>query len=304
MNCSLPRRAFLQHAAVLAAGAALERGRAWAVSGGEARGGGGTANAARLGWRLGVHAYSFRQFSLHEAIAKTAALGLRHLGAYPTQALGPGRPGVQVSAALSAADRRELRQRLADARIALVHYGVCGFDRGVEQFRAEYDFAAELGVEAILAEPPEDAFDALEALCEEYRIDLAIHNHPEKAKNSRFWHPRIVLQHCAGRSRRFGACADTGQWARSDLDPVACLRQLEGRLLALHIKDMNQPGMKGHCVPLGQGGSDVRGMLAEVRRQEARPVFMIEYEFNWNDNLGDIAECVRFFDATAAALAG
>jgi hypothetical protein len=36
-------------------------------------------------------------------------------------------------------------------------------------------------------------------MCEEYGINLAIHNHAEGA--SRYWHPREVLEVCEGRSK-------------------------------------------------------------------------------------------------------
>ena len=300
MDRLLDRRSFIKGAGLFAAGIGLTPSES--VAGPVTRAKNAAPEVDRLGWRLACHSYSFRQFSLREAITKTASLGLRHIGSYPTQILSPEQPGVQVTAALPAGIRREIKQWLADAGLALVHFGVCGFDQGVDGFRAVFDFAAELGIEAIIAEPPETAFDALERLCDEYRIDLAIHNHPEKAKNSRYWHPDIVMKHCSGRSRRIGACADTGQWARSNLNPVECLRKLEGRLLASHFKYMNELGPRGHCVPLGAGVCDVRGMLATVHRQRARPVFAIEHEFNWSNNLPEIAESVRYFNAAAAAL--
>lgn len=302
MNRIIDRRSFIKTTGLLAAGGGLTSLEL--VAGTIKRAPDATPRAAKLGWRLACHSFSFKLFTLREAIAKTASLGFRYMGAYPTQPLSPEHPGVLVTAALPAGHRREIKRWLDDAGLSLVHFGVCGFDQGKNDFRPVFDFAAELGVEAILAEPPFESFDALERLCDEYRIDLAIHNHPEYAKNSRFWHPDIVMKHCAGRSRRIGACADTGLWARTGLNPLECLRKLEGRLVASHFKDMSELGRKGHCVPLGRGVCDVRSMLAEVRRQKARPVFAIEHEFNWSDNLPEIAESAAYFEAVVVGLHG
>jgi sugar phosphate isomerase/epimerase len=299
---SLHRRTFLKTAGIVAAGLGLSRFESVAAS--ATRPANVAPNAERLGWRLACHSFSFKLFTLREAIRKTASLGFRYMGAYPTQPLSPEHPGVLVTAALPAGHRREIKRWLDDAGLSLVHFGVCGFDQGADGFRAAFDFAAELGIESFIAEPPEDAFDALERLCDEYRIDLAIHNHPEFAKNSRYWHPDIVMKHCSGRSKRIGACADTGLWARTGLNPLECLRKLEGRLVAKHFKDMSELGRKGHCVPLGRGVCDVRGMLAEVQRQKARPVFAIEHEFNWSDNLPEIAESAAYFEAVVVGLHG
>ena len=44
-----------------------------------------------------------------------------------------------------------------------------------------------------MSEPPEGAFDVIEKLCEEYKINVAIHNHP---KPSRYWDSDTVLKVC------------------------------------------------------------------------------------------------------------
>ena len=35
-----------------------------------------TSSADKLGWQLAVHSYSYRKFSIYDAIDKTAALGV------------------------------------------------------------------------------------------------------------------------------------------------------------------------------------------------------------------------------------
>lgn len=300
MKHPLDRRSFLKTTGLLTAGFSLAGLRSFAAPTAPARS--ATPAADQLGWRLGICTYTFRNFSLYESIEKTAALGLRYLGAYPSQRLDAAQPDLIVGETLPAAARRELKRRLDAAGVKMVHFGVCGFDQGRDRFRAVFDLAAEFGVEAIPTEPPEDAFDALEKLADEYRIDLAIHNHPEFQKGSRYWNPDIVLKICSGRSKRIGACADTGHWARTGLNPIECLRKLEGRLLAVHLKDVDKLERKGHCVPYGTGVCDVKGMLAEFHRQGAKPAFVVEHEYNWADNLAEIAQSAAYFDATVAAL--
>ena len=45
----------------------------------------------------------------------------------------------------------------------------------------DIDFAHEMGVRTLVAEPPAEAFDVIEKLCEEYQINLAVHNHPTRS---------------------------------------------------------------------------------------------------------------------------
>ncbi|MHC4099248.1 MAG: hypothetical protein ACYSU3_24725 [Planctomycetota bacterium] len=42
-------------------------------------------------WRLGMQAYTFKEFTFYEAVDKTRALGLRYIEAYPGQRLSPHR---------------------------------------------------------------------------------------------------------------------------------------------------------------------------------------------------------------------
>ena len=158
-----------------------------------------------------------------------------------------------------------------------------------------------MGIETIVSEPPFDAFDVIEKLCDEYQINVAIHNHPEP---SRYWNYETVLEHCKGRTKRIGACADTGHWMRSGINPLVAIQKLEGRIISFHFKDLNKYGRQGaHDVPWGTGKADVEAILKEVHRQGVKAVFSIEYKHNWLNSVPEIAQCVEYFDKVAAELA-
>jgi sugar phosphate isomerase/epimerase len=158
-------------------------------------------------------------------------------------------------------------------------------------------------VETLVAEPEKDAFDTVEKLCEEYGINVSLHNHPKASPWPAYWSPDIVLEVCQGRSKRIGACADTGHWSRSGLDALECLKKLEGRIISFHLKDINEISADSHDVPWGTGASNLEEMLAEIYRQKVKAVFSIEYEYNWENSLPDIAQSIAFFDKVAAELA-
>jgi sugar phosphate isomerase/epimerase len=50
-----------------------------------------------------------------------------------------------------------------------------------------------------------------------------------------------------------GACADVGHWMRSGLDPLECIKKLDGHIICLHFKDLNKMGPDAHDVPWGTG---------------------------------------------------
>jgi sugar phosphate isomerase/epimerase len=253
----------------------------------------GAPHAEKLGWRLGCQAYSFNQFTFFEAIDKTASLGLHYIEGYPGQRISK-KLSAAMGADMPAAQRKEVLKKLADSGVKMVNFGVGGCDR------RHFEFGKEMGVETLVAEPGENDFDEIDKLCGEFKINLAIHNHP---KPSHYWNPDTVLKVCKGHSKRIGACADTGHWARSGFKPVDCLKKLAGRIISLHFKDLNKMGMDAHDVPWGTGVCDVKGMLIELRRQKLKAVFSIEYEYHWENSLPDIAKCVAYFDHAALDIA-
>ena len=187
------------------------------------------------GWKLGTQAYSFNRFSFYEAIEKTSSLGLNYIEAYPGQKLTNEKGSPKTDMNLSPELRQEVKDRLKAAGIKLVNFGVVGLGNNEQKAREVFEFAKDMGIQTVVSEPPLEAIPMLDKLCQEYKINLAIHNHP---KPSRYWNPDTVLKACQGRSKYVGACADTGHWVRSGLDPVECLKKLDGRIKSLHFKEL------------------------------------------------------------------
>ncbi|HEO72037.1 MAG TPA: sugar phosphate isomerase/epimerase [Candidatus Hydrogenedentes bacterium] len=260
----------------------------------------GAPNAEKLGWHLGCQAYSFNRFTFFEAVDKNAALGLKVIEMYPGQALSPDQRDLKTDHSMADETMAAIKAKLDEAGVKAVNYGVVGLTTDEAQCREVFEWAKKMGIETIVSEPPYDAFDVIEPLCEEYGINVAIHNHP---KPSKYWNHEKVIEVTQGRSKRIGACADTGHWMRSDINPLDALKALEGRIISFHMKDLNKYGRPGeHDVPWGQGEADIKALLIEMKRQGFQGVFSIEYEHNWENSLPEIAQCVQYFDQVAAEL--
>ena len=77
------------------------------------------------GWRLGTQAWTFNRFTLYEAIDKTASLGLDWLEAYPHgQKLSKEKPNIIFGHNMPAEIKEEVKQKLSEAGLKLVNYGV------------------------------------------------------------------------------------------------------------------------------------------------------------------------------------
>lgn len=300
MKSTIDRRRFLKTTGALSAGislAGLGGSRLFAAEAAK-----GSPNAKKLGWRFGCAAYCFRRYTLFEAIDLNASLGLEWIEGFTWQKLSKEKPNVVTNETMSAADRKDLRKKLADSGVKMAS---CYFQKLQEEnaARKTMEWAKELGVEALVGEPPYEVYDMLEKLCDEYEINLAVHNHPQ-SPTSKYWNPDTILKLSKGRSKRIGICADTGHWARSGIEPVDALKKLEGRLISFHIKDITKYGDRGaQCAPLGAGEGHVKEVMAEIKRQGLeQPIIAIEHEHDTPALMDELTECVAYFDKVAAGL--
>jgi len=252
-------------------------------------------------WHLALQAWTYNQLTLFETIDKAKLVGVKYLEAFPGQKLSPEHNNVGFDENLPAADRKLVKEKLKKDGIKLVNYGVCNLGETEQSARKVFDFAKDMGIHTIVAEPDEKLMDVLDKLTKEYDINVAIHNHP-KQSHSHYWNPDIILAAVKGHSKRIGACADTGHWVRSGLDPVECLKKLDGRIISLHFKDLNEKGENGHDVPYGTGISNVKAMLAELQRQGFSGVFSIEYEYHEDNPTPEVEKCVKAFHEMAKEL--
>jgi sugar phosphate isomerase/epimerase len=251
--------------------------------------------AEKLGWKLSLQCWTFRQLTFFETIDQAAAMGVKYLEMFPGQKLKPG-SNVGVDCNMNDQVMAEIKKKLADAGgLKVVAYGVAGVPTDEPGARKMFDWARKLGVEVLVTETMPNAVH--DKLCKEYNIKMALHNHPAS------WPPESVLAACKGHCDLIGSCSDTGHWMRANRQPIETLKKLQGRIEHLHFKDLNQFG-NGHDVVWGTGQGNVKGMLEELKRQGYKGCFSIEYEHgNLQDLKKNVPECVAFFDKTAGELA-
>jgi sugar phosphate isomerase/epimerase len=252
-----------------------------------------TSSADKLGWQLAVHSYTFQKFSIFEAIDRTAALGVKYMSISGSVILeGTNR---LTTVDLSDQQREAINQKLAaDGFGSFVNMGVVQLPADEVKCRKVFEFAKKWGIGILVAEPQPEALDTVEKLCKEYNIKVAIHDHPKG--HSIYWNPDSVLAAIKGRTPLMGACADVGHWMRSGLDPLECLKKLDGHIICLHFKDLNQMGPDAHDVPWGTGAGKTRELMAELKRQHFHGAFCVEYEYHWDNSSPEIAQCVKFFN--------
>ncbi|MHC4110604.1 MAG: ThuA domain-containing protein [Planctomycetota bacterium] len=256
----------------------------------------------KLGWRLGIEAYTFHKYTLFEAIDRTAQLGLPYMGGLSFQKVSKEIPK-NFDDKLTDDELKQVRLKLDSAGVRLLTYYIhliAGDEAGC---RKVFEFGRKIGIETFMSEPIPEALDTIEKFCDDYNINVAIHNHDRKG-SPQYWHPEGVLKVCQGRSKRIGVCADLGYWMRSDIDPIKAVNTLKDRLITVQMHDLHELSPEGYDVPWGTGVGKTEQFFEEIHRLGIRPtMFGLEYSYNWFESMPDIAKCIEFFNKVSMQIA-
>lgn len=245
----------------------------------------------KLGWLLSAQTYTFNRFNFFEAVDKTLSAGMNVVEAFNGQEIGGGIEG-KMDYKMDAEKRKAILKALKKKKVKLAAFGVVNGNTE-EEWKQLFEFAKAMGIKTINSEPNAEFLPLIGQLANQYKIKVGIHNHPQP---SRYWNPQVVLEAIAAANSDYvGACADIGHWVRSGLDPVESLKQYEGHLVSLHFKDLAEKSTKTHDVHWGKGVCNVEGVIGELKRQGFKGIISAEYEHNWENNAGDVAQSVKNF---------
>jgi sugar phosphate isomerase/epimerase len=232
-------------------------------------------------FRMGIQTYSLRAFKIEDACAKTQKLGLKFIEAFPNHLPQSDDPKVIAS----------YKDLLKTYGLTLAAYGVVSFKNDEKAARREFDFAKAMGIETLTAYPTYDSLALLDGLAEEYKINIAIHNHGPG--DDLYDKIEKFVKAVEGRSVRIGSCNDTGHYLRSDEDPVEATRKFGKRVYEIHLKDVKGgPGEQKEFTELGKGRLDTVALLKTLRANRFRGVVALEYEEHEKDPIPYIEECL------------
>jgi sugar phosphate isomerase/epimerase len=255
------------------------------------------AGKAIKDWKLGVQMWTFHYFPFVTALDKVDSSGIKYIEAFPGQTLGGGMVG-KFGISMSTEDKTKLKELLKSKGIRIVAMGVI-VPKTIDDWRKYFDLAKEFGLSYITAEPLKNQWDQVDSLAGLYKIKVAIHDHP---KPNVYWSPDSVLAATIGHPN-LGSCADVGHWSRNGLNPVDCLKKLEGHIFGVHLKDIKEfNNTHAADTVVGKGINDFPAIFAELKRQGFKGMLSIEQESNWYNNVPDVISTRDFFEQQVAKL--
>jgi sugar phosphate isomerase/epimerase len=244
----------------------------------------------KAGFAIAIQCWSFREFTLFEAMQMASSTGAGGVELFPGQKIGGPLGEMKISHELADDAIATIRAELAKHGLAACNYGVTEISKDEAAARKVFEFAKKMDLYGISTESL-DAIVTLEKLAREFDIKVCFHNHP---KPSALWHPDTVWKIIAGRHANLGYSVDTGHWATSGLDPLATIRKIAPRVHAFHLKDREVIGQASPDRPFGTGIIDIPALLDEARKHGFAGNVSIEYEHNEKNNLPEIAQCVGY----------
>lgn len=238
---------------------------------------------------VGVALYSFNRFPFPETLEKSKQAGAKMVEGFFFHKLGED---FENKTMLELSDEDLLRMKNFIVAEGLSMPSIYAGAKTREDWKRFFEIGEILELGFLVCEPEPTHWDLLDSLGRASGIKIAIHEHA-KGK-SRYWHPDSVLVAVENRPS-FGACGDLGHWVRSGLDPVECLKKLEGHLISIHAKDLDVFGkIEANDVKVGSGVIDYSAVMEELNRQKFTGPIFIECEHDWENNLDDVTFAVDY----------
>jgi len=242
------------------------------------------------GLKLGVTSYTFRKFSLDQAIAMTKEAGVKYISL----------KDMHLPMKTTPAERQQVSKKIEDAGLVLMGGGVIYLKNKEDEIHAAFEYAKDAGMPTIICSPDPEALDTVEKMAKQYDLRIAIHNHGPTDK--KYPSPFDVWRLVKDRDARMGLCIDVGHTVRLGVDPVAAIEQCASRLYDFHIKDVTQPTPQGKEIEVGRGVIDIVDVLKTLIKVKYAYDVELEYEPKPDAPMPGIMESFGYLRGALAAI--
>jgi sugar phosphate isomerase/epimerase len=238
---------------------------------------------------LGLASYTFREFSLDEAISMTKRLDLSWISLKSFHLpLDSSENVIKKASAL-----------VRDAGLNLYGVGVI-YMKNEQEVEKAFHYAHTAGAQVIIGVPDPGLLGLVEEKIKQLDIRLAIHNHGPTDKL--YPTPESAYERIKGLDRRIGLCLDAGHTQRAGKDPSASALRYKDRLLDVHIKDVTQAAAAGTTCEIGRGVINIPRLLKTLMEIDYKGCAALEFEKDGKDPLPGAAESIGFLRGVLAVI--
>jgi sugar phosphate isomerase/epimerase len=220
---------------------------------------------AKVPFDLGMASYTFRKFTLDQALEMTKQLDLKKITL----------KDMHLPMDITASEMAVVQKKMSDAGIELSSCGVV-YMKTAEEVHKAFAYAKLAGIKMMVGVPEQSLIGLAEEKVKETDISLAIHNHGPT--DQRFPSPESAYSLIKNMDKRMGLCIDIGHTQRLGLDPADQVKLYFDRLLDVHIKDVSSADAKGTTVEIGKGVIDTIKLLKTLVNLKYTGTLHLEYE--------------------------
>ncbi len=243
-------------------------------------------------FKLGLQSYSLRgytkngQADIDKALAVTKELGLHFWESYPAHIPTVTKPEEVAS----------YKRKVEAEGVKVIGYGVVHFTKNHDANKRFFEFAKELGIDYLSADPDPDSFASLDKLVEEFGVGVGIHNH---GPGHRYAAIDTIAAVIKDHHPKVGCCVDTGHFLRSKEDPVRAVEVFGKRVFGVHLKDVKDAE---HFTILGKGDLRTADLFKALAKIHYPYCLALEYEEHPENPIDDLRACLTAVKAAAATL--
>ena len=248
-----------------------------------------SAESISAPFTLGMASYTFRAFTLDQALEMTRRLGLKKITL----------KDMHLPMNITAQEMAVVQKKMNEAGIELSSCGVV-YMKTAEEIHKAFAYAKLAGIKMMVGVPEQSLLSLAEEKVKETDIALAIHNHGPT--DLRFPSPESAYSLIRNMDKRMGLCIDVGHTQRLGLDPSSEVERFFDRLLDVHIKDVSSADAKGSTVEIGRGVIDTPKLLRTLAILKYAGTLHFEHEKDQKDSLPGVAESVGYVRGVLATL--
>ncbi len=259
----------------------------------------GLYTLGKVPFKLGMAGYTYHKMTLDKTLEALQKLDVHYLCIKDFHL-----PIKSTQAEIDA-----FKRKCSDFDVVGYGVGPIYMDAAKPDFVKEaFDYAARIGVKTVVGVPFEmreiegkkvrhesrALCETLSGLCDEYKVNYAIHNHGPDIPYL-FPNAESIWAVVKDLGPRMGMCLDIGHQFRDNRDPATAIRQYSSRLFDLHLKNVSDNSKKGSAQPLPRGKIDLEEVVKALCDVGYSGCCSLEYERNFSDNYAEIAECIGYF---------
>jgi inosose dehydratase len=241
------------------------------------------------GLKIGMASYTYRKFTLDQAIEMTVDAGLKYINL----------KDMHLPLKSTKEECQAARAKVEAAGLKLMGGGVISMKNNEDEIQRIFDYAVNAGMPVIVCMPEVDALDAVEKMAKQTGVMIAIHNHgPDK---NVYPSPMDVYKFVKDRDPLMGICMDVGHTVRIGVDPVECIEKCGDRLHDMHMKDETKAAKDGKPTELGRGVIDIAGILKALQARKFPYHVGLEYEAHQDAPQPGVRESIGYIRGVLAA---